>query len=40
MTRNISVEGVYMIPIEKKSIELVLRKCLVHTDILAEVIAE
>ncbi len=40
MTRNISVEGLDQIPIEKQRIELVERKCLGHPDSLADGIAE
>ena len=40
MTRNISVEGLVQIPIEKQRIELVERKCLGHPDSLADGIAE
>lgn len=40
MTRNISVEGLEQIPIEKQRIELVERKCLGHPDSLADGIAE
>ncbi|NLB00332.1 MAG: methionine adenosyltransferase [Methanomicrobiales archaeon] len=40
MTRNISVEGLTQIPIEKQRIELVERKCLGHPDSLADGIAE
>ncbi|HUM77618.1 MAG TPA: methionine adenosyltransferase, partial [Methanoculleus sp.] len=38
--RNISVEGLEQIPIEKQRIELVERKCLGHPDSLADGIAE
>ena len=40
MTRNISVEGLDQIPIERQRIELVERKCLGHPDSLADGIAE
>jgi len=40
MIRNISVEGLEQIPIEKQRIELVERKCLGHPDSLADGIAE
>lgn len=40
MTRNICVEGLDQIPIEKQQIELVERKCLGHPDSLADGIAE
>ncbi|MDD2473627.1 MAG: methionine adenosyltransferase [Methanoculleus sp.] len=40
MTRNISVEGLDQIPIEKQRIELVERKCLGHPDSLADGVAE
>ncbi|MCK9297646.1 MAG: methionine adenosyltransferase [Methanoculleus sp.] len=40
MTRNISVEGLDQIPIEKQRVELVERKCLGHPDSLADGIAE
>ncbi|KDE55209.1 methionine adenosyltransferase [Methanoculleus sp. MH98A] len=40
MSRNISVEGLDQIPIEKQRIELVERKCLGHPDSLADGIAE
>ncbi len=40
MTRNISVEWLDQIPIEKQRIELVERKCLGHPDSLADGIAE
>ncbi|MFA7197711.1 MAG: methionine adenosyltransferase [Methanoculleus sp.] len=40
MTRNISVEGLDQLPIEKQRIELVERKCLGHPDSLADGIAE
>lgn len=40
MTRNISVEGLDQIPIERQRIELVERKCLGHPDSLADGVAE
>jgi S-adenosylmethionine synthetase len=40
MKRNISVEGLDQIPIEKQRIELIERKCLGHPDSLADGIAE
>ena len=40
MTRNISVEGLDQIPIEKQRVELVERKCRGHPDSLADGVAE
>jgi S-adenosylmethionine synthetase len=40
MTRNINVEGLDQIPIEKQRVELVERKCLGHPDSLADGVAE